>query len=81
MSPEREHFPHRQNSNETYDSICPKCFRTIDTRYVEGDLAAEERAQIHVSHSPEIIRLRVRLLLPGCRQRSYVHREIPPRRR
>jgi hypothetical protein len=39
-------FPHRQNSNGTYDSICPKCYRTIDTRNVEGDLAAEERVHI-----------------------------------
>jgi hypothetical protein len=46
MSSEREQFPHRQNSNGTYDSICPKCFRTIDTRYVECDLAAEERVHI-----------------------------------
>ena len=41
-----DRFPHRQNSNGTYDSICPKCLRTIDTRKLEGDLAAEERVHI-----------------------------------
>jgi hypothetical protein len=46
MSSKREQFPHRQNSNGTYDSICPKCFRTIDTRHVEGALAGEERVHI-----------------------------------
>jgi hypothetical protein len=46
MGSEPEQFPHRQNRNGTYDSICPKCYRTVGTRNVESDLAAEERVHI-----------------------------------
>ena len=54
MTSKRVQFPHRQNSNGTYDSICPKCFRTIDTRNEEGDLAAEER--VHICGREDLLR-------------------------
>jgi hypothetical protein len=57
MSSERKQFPHRENSDGTYDSICPKCFRTIDTRHVEGDLVAEER--VHICDQGDLLPLDV----------------------
>jgi hypothetical protein len=46
-------FPHRHNSDGTYDSICPKCYRTVDTQRLEGSLAAEEKA--HVCHQDDLL--------------------------
>ena len=39
-------FPHRTNSDGRFDSICPKCFRTVATKYDEADLASAEAAHI-----------------------------------
>jgi hypothetical protein len=39
----QRHFPHRQNWDGSYDSICSICFRTIATRYDETKLDEEER--------------------------------------
>jgi hypothetical protein len=39
-------FPHRHNSDGTYDSICPKCYRTVAAERLERNLAAKERAHI-----------------------------------
>lgn len=36
-------FPRRANGNGTYDSICPKCFRTIATSFHAALLLAAER--------------------------------------
>jgi hypothetical protein len=36
------HFPHRCNSDGTFDSICIECFQTIATTAEEGDLAQRE---------------------------------------
>ena len=41
-----EPFPHRQNPDGSFDSICPKCFRTVATRQNEADLAQAERDHV-----------------------------------
>ena len=41
-----EPFPHRRNPDGSFDSICPKCFRTVATRRNEADLAQPERDHI-----------------------------------
>jgi hypothetical protein len=48
-----EPFPHRRNPDGTYDSICPRCYRTVDRQLVEADLRAEER--VHVSDPVDLI--------------------------
>lgn len=35
-------FAHRQNRDGTFDSICPRCFRTVATRSQESYLAKDE---------------------------------------
>jgi|HubBroStandDraft_5_1064220.scaffolds.fasta_scaffold421624_1 hypothetical protein len=35
-------YPHRHNSNDSWDSICPLCFRTVGREKTEGALHAEE---------------------------------------
>jgi hypothetical protein len=42
MRVERKRFPHRQNRDGSYDSICPRCFRTISNRMTEAELARDE---------------------------------------
>jgi hypothetical protein len=39
----RKEFPHRHNRDGSFDSICPKCFVTVDTRDVEGQLQLAEK--------------------------------------
>jgi hypothetical protein len=36
-------FPHRKNKDSSFDSICPRCFRTISTRGTEEDLTQDEQ--------------------------------------
>jgi hypothetical protein len=35
-------FPHRKNKLSSFDSICPRCFRTISTRRTEEELKQDE---------------------------------------
>jgi hypothetical protein len=37
-------FPHRQNADGSFDSICSECFHTIATGSTEAQLEAEESA-------------------------------------
>lgn len=46
-------FPHRQNADGSYDSICPNCCLTIASARVEGDLKALEQA--HVCHGDSFL--------------------------
>jgi hypothetical protein len=46
MLEEHPNFPHRKNNDSSFDSICPRCFRTISTRGIEGDLAQDERSHL-----------------------------------
>jgi hypothetical protein len=39
-------YPHRRNSDGTFDSICTKCFLTVAHRRAEAELAAIEEAHI-----------------------------------
>jgi len=39
---ERLEFPHRKNNPSSFDSICPKCFRTISTKETEAELRQDE---------------------------------------
>jgi hypothetical protein len=39
-------YVHRPNADETFASICMKCFRTVDTQRDEADLAAAEEAHV-----------------------------------
>lgn len=41
-----EPFPHRRNPDGSFDSICPKCFRTVATRRHETELAQAERDHV-----------------------------------
>lgn len=52
-------FPHRENDDGSFDSICPVCFRTIGRAQSEADLAQAERehvcsgSDLRASESPE----------------------------
>jgi hypothetical protein len=39
-------YPHRQNRDRTWDSICTRCFRTVATCRTEGELANFEKAHV-----------------------------------
>jgi hypothetical protein len=39
-------FPHRQNRDRSFDSICPRCFATIANEKSESDLAAFDRDHV-----------------------------------
>jgi hypothetical protein len=38
----RPHFPHRQNDDGSFDSICSTCFATVASAEKECELAANE---------------------------------------
>jgi hypothetical protein len=40
-----QQFPHRQNNDGTFDSICPVCFRTVGSAQAE-----EQLAELEVQH-------------------------------
>jgi hypothetical protein len=42
----RPHFPHRQNRDGSFDSICTICFATVATVIGESELARHEEAHI-----------------------------------
>jgi hypothetical protein len=44
LSVARPGFAHRLNPNDTTDSICLKCFRTIATKGTKAELADSESA-------------------------------------
>ena len=46
MSQTPPRFFHRSNEDGTFDSICLRCFYSIDTRNHEADLAAKEQAHV-----------------------------------
>jgi hypothetical protein len=46
-------FPHRQNPDGTFDSICTQCFKTIATTMTEAELTTAERT--HNCEGPECI--------------------------
>jgi hypothetical protein len=46
MSQNAPRFLHRSNGDGTFDSIGLRCFRTVDTRDHEADLAPEEQAHV-----------------------------------
>jgi hypothetical protein len=70
MGTKQRNFPHRQNTDGSYDSICPSCLRTIGTKTNEAELAEEERR--HVCAPEDLLRdaqwmsLRVKTPLGGC---------------
>lgn len=35
-------FPHRRNRDGTFDSICPRCFVTVSSKYTEVELQEAE---------------------------------------
>ena len=39
-------FPHRENDDGTFDSICPVCFRTVAHGQLEAELEEAERKHI-----------------------------------
>jgi hypothetical protein len=39
-------FPHRHNSDGSYDSICAECYATVAKVQSEGDLAEHESAHV-----------------------------------
>ena len=54
MSTEQRNFPHRQNTDGSFDSICRSCLRTIATKTKETELAQEERR--HVCAPEDLLR-------------------------
>jgi hypothetical protein len=48
------HFPHRQNPNGTYDSICIVCFATVGSGECEDELEPIERS--HVCNARAMLR-------------------------
>jgi hypothetical protein len=42
-------FPHRQNKDGTFDSICPKCFLTIAKAQAEVGLTEGEMSHVCAS--------------------------------
>jgi len=47
MSPDpRPRFPHRQNQDGSYDSICTTCLLTVASAWNEKDLACHEATHI-----------------------------------
>ena len=43
MATAQQSFAHRPNTDGSYDSICPTCYRTIATEKKEIDLIERER--------------------------------------
>jgi|HubBroStandDraft_3_1064219.scaffolds.fasta_scaffold559522_2 hypothetical protein len=39
-------YPHRQNRDLSYDSICPICFATVSSQKIEAELAEYERHHV-----------------------------------
>ena len=39
---ESPNFPHRKNSDLSFDAICPKCFQTISNQRMESNLKQDE---------------------------------------
>jgi hypothetical protein len=48
------HFPHRQNSDGSYDSICMVCFATVGSNKSEDALDWVERS--HVCNQQALLR-------------------------
>jgi hypothetical protein len=46
MGPQHEQFAIRHNPDDSYDSICLRCFRTVGTSFRQSELAAFERNHI-----------------------------------
>jgi hypothetical protein len=40
-------YPHRQNRDLSYDSICPICFATLSSRKMEAELAEYEKHHVY----------------------------------
>jgi hypothetical protein len=43
---ERLRFPHRKNHSSSFDSICPRCFRTISQKETEAELRQDEEDHV-----------------------------------
>ena len=48
---ESPNFPHRKNSDLSFDAICPKCFQTISNQRMESNLKQDEDEHICPAHS------------------------------
>lgn len=46
MGPEQQQFVIRHNPDNSYDSICLRCFRTVGTASKQSELAAFERNHV-----------------------------------
>ncbi len=56
-------FPHRMNSDGSYDSICTKCYATVSSSEHEEDLTAQE--ELHVCDPVRVHLLRTVNALPA----------------
>jgi len=50
-------FPHRHNSDGSFDSICAKCFATVANSKLEGEL--EEPEKQHVCDPSKVALLQI----------------------
>jgi hypothetical protein len=71
MGPEQQCFVIRHNPDNSYDSICLRCFRTVGTSSKQSELAAFER-----NHVCEIDSVN-ETVLPFARKPDH----IPPSRK
>jgi len=46
LNPQRVSFAHRRNDDGSFDSICPRCFRTIAQSASEPDLQNAEDSHV-----------------------------------
>jgi hypothetical protein len=53
MSADLPWFTHRMNEDRTFDSICMRCYRTVDTQSREVALAAKE--QVHLCEKDDVL--------------------------
>jgi hypothetical protein len=53
-------FPHRHNKDGTFDSICPRCYKTVANGQSEVNLAIAEMQ--HTCHPLELLQLQTKLI-------------------
>jgi len=65
-------FPHRENQDGTFDSICPKCFKTVASDRNEVKLRSKEKH--HICESSDLHK-------PETKKEYDLSKSLPSRRR
>jgi hypothetical protein len=53
-------FPHRRNSDDSFDAICPECFKTVASGRKEVNLAIAEMQ--HICDPADLLERQTKLL-------------------